>query len=51
MKLKNREVTSMSNKQLAAFLESLKIIAEQTNDPQQIKNALERIQGVLKNPK
>lgn len=50
MKNKKHEVHLMTNKQLDALLESLVIIAELSQDPQQIKNALERIQSVLKNP-
>lgn len=50
-KIKSHEVTSMTNKQLDAFLEALKIIAKQAKDPKEIENALEQIQSVLKNPK
>ena len=51
MKSKNREVKSMTNKQLSAFIESIKIIVEETKDPEKIQNALARIQDALKDPK
>jgi len=41
----------MTNAQAIAFIESIKIIAEQAQSPEEIKNALDRIQSVLKNPK
>ena len=45
------EVNGMTNDQFAAFIEFLIFVTETTQDPQQIKNALERIKGVLSNPK
>lgn len=51
MNLISSEVHGMTNDQFTAFIESLIFITETTKDPEQIKNALERIKGVLKNPK
>lgn len=51
MKKKKKEVPGMTNKQTVLLLEALKIIAEQAKDKQEIKNALDRLQDVMKNPK
>lgn len=51
MKSKNREVKRMTNKQLSALLEAIKIIVEKSKDTGEIQNALTQIQSVLKNPK
>ncbi len=51
MKNKKHEVNKMSDKQTASLIEAIKIINELTNDPEKLKNALDRIQSVLKNPK
>ena len=48
---KKHEVNGMTNKQTIALLEAIKIIVEQNPDPEAIKNVLDRIQDVLKNPK
>lgn len=51
MKNKKHEVNGMTNKQAQALIEAIKIIAEKSKDTEEIKNALDRIQDVLKNPK
>lgn len=51
MKNQNKEVDGMSNKQTLALLEAIQIIVEKSKDKEEIKNALDRIQDVLKNPK
>ena len=51
MKNKEYEVQGMTDKQFAAHIATLKFIAETTNDIEAIKNALDKIQDVLKNPK
>ncbi len=47
-KNKKQEVRQMTDKQFKAFIEAMKIIAEQAKDTREIKNALDRIQSVLK---
>ena len=47
MKNKNKEVNGMSNKQLKALLEAIKIITENAKDTEEIKSALDRIQSTL----
>lgn len=49
MTLKKKEVRGMTDKQFLAHLEALKIIAEQAKSAEDVKNALDRIQGVVKN--
>lgn len=51
MKNEKQEVHQMTNKQTLALIESIKIIVEKSETKEEIKNALDRIQGVLKNPK
>lgn len=51
MENKKQEVSGMTNKQAIALIEAIKIITEQANSPDEIKNALDRIQSALKNPK
>ena len=52
MKLKKKEVRGMTDKQYILQslkdLEAYKIIAEQAKSAEEVKNALDRIQGVLK---
>ena len=49
---KNQEVHNMTNKQTLALIEAIKIITEKSETLEEVKNALDRIQGVLeKNPK
>lgn len=43
----NKEVFPMSNKQLIAFLESIRIIVENARSIDEIKSALGRIQSTL----
>lgn len=47
MKPKKKEVHGMTDKQFLAHLEALKIIAEQANSAEDVKNALDRIQSVF----
>ena len=48
MKSKEPEVKpTMTNAQTKALLEAIKIITEQVKDPEEIKNALDRIQSAL----
>ena len=42
-----RPMTKADKSVIIALLESLKILAEQATDEQDVKDALERIQGVL----
>lgn len=51
MKKRNNEVNGMTNNQAQALIEAIKIIAEKSKDIEEIKNALNRIQDVLKAPK
>lgn len=48
MKQEQKEVRELTDKQLLAYLEALKIIAEQMKSAEEVKNALDRIQGVMK---
>lgn len=50
MKHKKNEVNGMTNKQTQALIEAIKIIAEKSKDLEEVKNALDKIQDVLKNP-
>jgi len=43
----NKEVNRMTNKQLIAFLESIRIIVENAQSIDEIKSALGRIQSTL----
>ena len=49
MTTRKKEVRGMTDKQFLAHLETLKIIAEQAKSVEDVKNALDRIQGVVKN--
>ncbi len=49
--MKVKVVDKMSNNQLVAILEAIKIIAESTKDPGEIIAALDRIQSKLKKDK
>ncbi len=51
MKKRNKEVHGMTNNQAAALIEAIKIITEQAQSVEEIKNALDKIQSVLKNSK
>ena len=51
MKSKEQEVNEMTNLETSALLEAIRIIAEKSESVEEIKNALDRIQSVLKNPK
>lgn len=46
-----RSEAHMTNRQLVAFIEAIKIINEKSKTPEETKNALDRIQDVLKNSK
>jgi hypothetical protein len=41
----------MTNLETSALLEAIRIITEKSESIEEIKNALDRIQSVLKNPK
>ena len=51
MKNKEQEVHEMTNLETSALLEAIRIITEKSESVEEIKNALDRIQSVLKNPK
>lgn len=51
MQNKEHEVHEMTNLETSALLEAIKIITEKSQSIEEIKNALDRIQSVLKNPK
>lgn len=51
MKKREQEENKMTNLETSALLEAIRIIAEKAQSVEEIKNALERIQSVLKNPK
>lgn len=51
MNIKEQEVHEMTNLETSALLEAIRIIAEKSDSVEEIKNALDRIQSVLKNPK
>ena len=51
MKTKEQEVNEMTNLETSALLEAIRIIVEKSESVEEIKNALDRIQSVLKNPK
>ena len=51
MKTKEQEVNEMTNLETSALLEAIRIIVEKSKSVEEIKNALDRIQSVLKNPK
>lgn len=51
MKNKEHEVHEMTNLETSALVEAIKIIAEKSESVEEIKNALDRIQSILKNPK
>lgn len=51
MKNNDHEVNEMTNSETSALLEAIKIITEKSQSIDEIKNALDRIQSVLKNPK
>ena len=46
----SQEVNEMTNLETSALLEAIKIIVEKSQSIEEIKNALERIQGTLKKP-
>lgn len=50
MENKEHEVNEMTNLETSALIEAIRIIQELAT-PEQLKNALDRIQSVLKNPK
>ena len=50
MENKEQEVNEMTNLETSALIEAIRIIQELAT-PEQLKNALDRIQSVLKNPK
>lgn len=45
------EVQNMTNAQSNALVEAIRIITELAQTPEQLKDALDRIQSILKNPK
>lgn len=45
------EVHEMTNLETSALIEAIQIIAEKSESVEEIKNALDRVQSVLKNPK
>lgn len=51
MKNKEQEVNEMKIADTSALIEAIKIIAEKSETLEEVKNALDRIQDVLKNPK
>lgn len=51
MKINEQEVHEMTNLETSALLEAIRIIVEKSESVEEIKNALDRIQSVLKNPK
>lgn len=51
MQNKKQEVNGMTNNQALALVEAIKIITEKSKDLEEVKNALDRIQDVLKNSK
>ena len=51
MKINEHEVHEMTNLETSALIEAIKIIAEKSKSVEEIKNALDRIQSVMKNPK
>lgn len=51
MKINEREVSEMTNLETSALIEAIRIITEKSESVEEIKNALDRIQSVLKNPK
>lgn len=50
MENKEHEVHEMTNLETSALIEAIRIIQELAT-PEQLKNALDRIQSILKNPK
>ena len=50
MNIKEQEVHEMTNLETSALLEAIRIIAEKSDSVEEIKNALDRIQSVLKKP-
>lgn len=51
MKINEHEVNEMTNLETSALIEAIRIITEKSETVEEIKNALDRIQSVLKNPK
>ena len=51
MENKEHEVHEMTNLETSALLEAIRIITEKSESVEEIQNALDRIQSVLKNPK
>ena len=51
MKINEHEVHEMTNLETSALIEAIQIIAEKSKSVEEIKNALDRLQSVLKNPK
>lgn len=50
MENKEHEVNEMTNLETSALIEAIKIIAEKAESIEEIKNALDRIQSILKKP-
>ena len=51
MNIKENEVNGMTNNEACALVEAIRIITEKSETLDEVKNALDRIQDVLKNPK
>ena len=51
MQINEHEVHEMTNLETSALLEAIRIIAEKSQSIDEIKNALDRIQSVVKTPK
>ena len=51
MQINEHEVHEMTNLETSALLEAIKIIVEKSQSIDEIKNALDRIQSVMKTPK
>ena len=51
MQINEHEVHEMTNLETSAFLEAIQILVEKSESIEEIKNALDRIQSILKNPK
>jgi len=50
MENKEHEVHEMTNLETSALIEAIQIIAEKSESIEEIKNALDRIQSILKKP-
>ena len=51
MKINEHYGGQMTNNQTEALIEAIKIIVDKSKDLDEVKNALDRIQSVVKNPK